>query len=175
MPASNERIPNKPLSGSELKEIILKDVDFVLTRDGMLSHNIAFGRVSYEVRVSIHMDNPLYPEHISVILSRAASKQQVEANPSLSSIEPTPPLKNTSDVDVVFSEEIHREISSPNMARIEASMPVFKLNKNLDTGVVEEIPIKYSGDTVNPGEVGNKKVETRTVEDQSRKWGKSKK
>src|SRR2546429_7494529 len=118
MPISNERVPNRPLSGLELAKIIQKDVQDILSRDGMFTNNIAFARVSYEVRVSLHLDNPVYPEHISTTLSRPASKQQVEAQPELAAIE-TSPLKDPLSVEeLIASEERHREIQSPNMARV---------------------------------------------------------
>jgi hypothetical protein len=44
MGASHDRIPNKPLSGTELKAIILRDVAAILDRDGMYTNNIAFGQ-----------------------------------------------------------------------------------------------------------------------------------
>lgn len=166
MPPTNERIQNKPLSGVELKEIILKDFADMLDRDGMFSNNLGYPRVVYEVRLSLHLDNPLYPQHVSTRPSRPASKQQVEANSAMAAIE-SPPLNNP-DQDVVSSREVSAAIMSPNMARIEHDMPL----KNTVRG--DEKDVKYMGDKPSEEEqkaVGNTKTIKDTSEQQAVAWG----
>ena len=173
MPASNERVPNRHLSGTELREIIEKDVHSILTRDGMFSNHLGFARVAYEVRVSIHLDNPMYPHHVSTIESKKASIQQVDLNPALEAIE-TPPLHSTSGEEVLFSEELHRQILSPNAARVENDMPLTIDRRNLDTGAVEQVQQKFKGEPPDPAAVGNVKSDKNTTEDQRNRWGKQK-
>lgn len=174
MPASHERVPNRPLSGVELRKIIERDVNRILERDGMFTQNIAFGRVSYEVRVSIHMDNPMYPLHEANILSQPASKQEVEADPTLGALGKGP-LDNVSDDEALFSEEVHREIASPNVARLEAELPLIMEKRNMDTGVVEQKEVHYTGDVPDPATVGNVTTETQTINDQRAKWNRPRK
>lgn len=170
MPASHEQIPNKPLSGSELVEIIEKLVHKTLTKDGMFSQNIAFRRVSAEVRVSLHMDNPVYPEHVATALTQRASIQEIEANPQLAALE-APPLKlPLSGEETVFSEETHIEIASPNMARISNDMPIIQERRNLDTNQIDRKEVRYTGDLPDPATVGNTSTTTGTSVDQRQKW-----
>lgn len=172
MPSSLDRVPNTPLSGSELRQIIEKRVHEVLMRDGLFTQNIAFSRVSFEVRVSIHLDNPLYPEHISNVYSSIPSKQEVETLPQLGALEPPPLIEPTSDEEAVFSEELAETIASPNMARITNGLPIIVQKTNMDTGQIENKEIKYAnaGGSPDPMSVGNLIRETSTVEDQRTKW-----
>jgi len=62
VPTTTEVVSNRPLAGTELKEIILEDVKQMLDNDGMLSFHIAYGRVAYEVNIKLMMDNPAFPE-----------------------------------------------------------------------------------------------------------------
>jgi hypothetical protein len=170
MPASHERIPNRLLSGVELRTIILKDVQDILEKDGMFTNNIAFGRVAYEVRVSVHMDNPYYPEHVSTTLSRRASDQQIESNPGIDAIELGPLIEPLSDNDAVFSEERQRQIASPNLARAEHDLPIQIQKRNMQTGIVETHEQKFKGEFPDPAEVGNVVSDKTTIEDQRQKW-----
>lgn len=155
MPASNEGIRQKSLSGPELVKIIERDVHEMLTRDGMFNINIAFPRVSYEVRVTMHMDNPLYPTHVNSAFSRPASKQEVEKEPSLAAIETLPLQEPLTDEETVFAEERHREIASPNMARVEHELPLTVEKRNHDSGHFETKEITFKGDLPDPATVGN--------------------
>lgn len=170
MPASNERIKNRPLSGSELAKIIHNNVGDILARDGMFTSRLAYGRVSYEVRVTLHLDNPAYPEHVSRTLSRGPSDQQGEANPALLSIEAGMPLKDPSPDAVVVSTEVTATIQSPNVARIEHEMPLISQALNAN-GVREDVEIKYTGDKPDPIAAGNVAKIADVSEDQAAKMG----
>ena len=171
MPASHERVPNKALSGAELKEIIKKEVAKILDRDGMYSNNLAYGRVSFEVRVSLHLDNPRYPLHISEVLSRPASKQEVETEPDLAALI-SPPLEDESDDAVIVSTEEQVAIASPNVARIENDMPLTITTKDMDTGFPKEVQQKFKGSIPDPAEVGNVRKTVDSTQDQKNKWRK---
>lgn len=173
MPASHERVPNRPLSGPELVKIVEKDVHDLLSKDGMFSRNIAFSRVSYEVRVSLHLDNPVYPEHVAEVLSRTPSKQAVAKGDG--SVEVSPLAGSTTDEEIVFSQERHREIASPNMARVEADLPLMVEYKNLDTGQIEQREQKFKGESPDPLSVKNLTKDTDTTEAQRTKWKKPRK
>lgn len=175
MPASHEKIPNRPLAGNELVQIIERDVHDILTRDGMFTQNIAFGRVSYEIRVSLHLDNPLYPQHVSTVMSRPASKQQIAADPALAAVEYGPLVDPLTEDETVFAQERHREIQSPNAARVENGMPLILEKKNLDTGAVEQVQQMYKGDMPDPLSVGNLIRDDGVSDDQRQKWDKPKK
>jgi len=154
MPASHEKIPNRALSGYELAQIIKKKVDEKLSRDGMFTVNIAYERVSFEVMVTVHMDNPHYPQHVSQILSTGPSKQEVAKNPELGSLE-TFPLSGNLEDEIVFGEETKVVIQSPNMARVENDLPILEQKLDLGTGQLKNRNIMYKGDMPDPAEVGN--------------------
>lgn len=91
MPTKSETAINRALSAAELSTILRRDFDALLARDGMLSSStIAFGRVAYEIRITLHLANPAYPEHRAAAVSRRFSRQEVSADPILAVVEPPP-------------------------------------------------------------------------------------
>lgn len=174
MPASHEKLPNRNLSGPELASIIKKDVSNIIDRDGMFNNNISYARVSYEVRVSLHVDNPIYPMHVSTTQSRKASIQQVEADPQLMAIETAPLKEPLTQEEVVVSTERSRTISSPNASRVEHDMPLIHTVKDPQSGYVDK-EINYSGDKPDPASVGNVSSDKDTTEEQRTAWGRPKK
>jgi hypothetical protein len=92
MPARQELAANRPLRGDELAKIILADVTEVLARDCMMTSRVAYGRIAYEIKVVLHMDNPAFKESETVVKSKPASDNMVEARPELAAIEGAPPL-----------------------------------------------------------------------------------
>lgn len=151
---SREVIPNKGLSGLEVAEIIKNRVGFILDRDGFLSNNRSFGRFSFEVKVTLHFDNFLYPEHVALIKPEAMSKQQLTANPGLAAMEPTIPLPNPSGDDEVSATETVDIIQSPNGARLEHDLPI-QVQYRDSSGNQAIKDIKYDGDKPTPESVGN--------------------
>jgi hypothetical protein len=92
MPARQELVANRPLRGDELAKIILADVTDILARDCMMTSRVAYGRIAYEIKVVLHMDNPAFKESETVIRAKAPSDNMVEARPELAAIEGGPPL-----------------------------------------------------------------------------------
>lgn len=174
MPATYERIPNRNLSGPELAAIIIKDVQDIISRDGMFNLNISYGRVSYEVRISLHMDNPIYPQHITTVLSKGPSVQEAAASPQLTALEPPPLKAPLTEGEAVSSTEKHRVIMSPNMSRIENDMPLIQSVRDPQLGPVDK-EVKYTGDKPDPASVGNATTEKDTTEQQRATWGLPKK
>src|ERR1700677_244414 len=91
-PARQELVANRPLRGDELAKIILADVTEILARDCMMTSRVAYGRIAYEIKVVLHMDNPAFKESETVVKSKPASDNMVEARPELAAIEGAPPL-----------------------------------------------------------------------------------
>jgi hypothetical protein len=140
-PTSAELVSNKPLSGTELGNIIRKDVDRLLADDSMLGSLVAYGRVSYEVRVTLHMDNYSYPTHVTSVHSRRAAKDQ----PDLTAIESGLPLAKPSPTSIVSAHETHRDITSPNVSRIEHGLPVEILRRD-GAGQTQSESVHYPPD-----------------------------
>lgn len=129
MPTSKELVANKPLAGSDLAKIILADVTDMLDRDGLLSGHIAYYRASYEVRVTLHFDNPSMRESSSAATSRAQARDKVTADSTLAAIEPFP-LADPSAESILAATERHREIESANGARMDFGLPIDILSKD---------------------------------------------
>lgn len=111
MPLSTERVPNTPLSGVELQELILKRIEEVLSRDGLFSPYVAFGRVGWEATVRLHLDNPTYREHLATIQSHQGQGSSV-------------PLSGASEESSVVAFKVEDSVESPNLARAAAGMPI---------------------------------------------------
>ena len=124
MPTSKEVVSNKALSGAELSTIILADATRLLADHGLLSGQMAFSRVAYELRLTLHLDLPSMPSATDSVRSSPRSTNDVAHSPSLAAIEAVPPLASPSDSAIFTSDELHRTIASPNVARLEHSLPI---------------------------------------------------
>ncbi len=145
-PTQREIVAQRPLKSTELAQIILDDVKDILSTNGMTTGQIAYGRVAYEIRVTLHIDNPAYPTDTTIVRSKGRSGQQKEETPELVAIEPGP-LKDTTDEAFLSSTERHRDIQSPNAARVEHSLPITVLRREQDGQTREEL-VTYSADAL---------------------------
>lgn len=139
MPLSTETVPNLPLTGKELAELIIKDLKARLDADGMFTEYVGYGRVSYEVGVTIRTANWHYPVHTSTKRSKAPGTGELEKNPKLSAIEGHPLGDAPGTVELKTSRG--RKIESPNRARLENDMPV-KVS-SYEHGRVMERELRY--------------------------------
>jgi hypothetical protein len=123
VPTSKEVVSNKSLSGLELASIILADASRMLEGNGLLSGHMAFGRVSYDLTLTLHLDLPQMPESSDSVRSRQRADDEVRAKPELGAIEPMP-LENATGGAVIDGSLVTRIIDSPNLARIEHGLPI---------------------------------------------------
>ena len=114
MPPAGERVNPVPLSGSELKRIILKDVEDVMSRDCVLSGVSAFGRVSYEVTVKLHFENLSFPESSLKVVSRVPTAQEAAADPGRANVEGEPPLADKKTWHCTISGDTLKLDGEPN-------------------------------------------------------------
>lgn len=122
-PTSRELVSNKSLAGPELAAIILADVSRMLAENGLLNSQMAYPRVAYDLRLTLHMEMQAMPTATEHVVSRNASVQQQEANPALAALEPFPLASPAPDA-ILDAHALSRDIASPNVARIEHSLPV---------------------------------------------------
>jgi hypothetical protein len=138
---AKEIVGNQGLSGKEMGQIILKDVARVLEQDGICgSPIIAFQRLSYEVRVTLHLDNPYHPLH-DIVVEAARNPEQRFINP---------PLNNPSEESYLSVIERQREITSANAARVENGLPIEFYHTGTDGKLVKE-SVVYPPDTLPEG------------------------
>jgi hypothetical protein len=138
-PTSRELVSNKALQGTELSQIILADVARMLQDNGLLSGQTAYPRIAYELRLTLHLGLPAIPVSVDAVRSRPAADDAVARTPALAALEPGPTLAPPPPTDdatsvapdgpdaaptVFQSTQLVRDIDSPNLARIEHSLPI---------------------------------------------------
>ena len=133
MPLSTEFVVNKPLTGDELRKIIVSDLDDLLAKDGMFNSHIAYGRVGYTVSVELKLANPSYPEHKT---QGGPSKIEgaIEGRTLI-------PLEGEDRIGARITR--NREVRSPNVARVANGLPV-NVQTRQDGKVVEKA-LNYTG------------------------------
>lgn len=143
MTIAREIITNTALSGAELKTILRNDFERQLQNEGMLQDYAAFGRVAYEIRLTLHTDNHIFPESVSITRSQPVAKNVIaggardsEGNtmapaPQLASVEKFPLTEPSSDASM-GATELHRSIDSPNAERLRNGIPVPVMVDNAD-------------------------------------------
>lgn len=146
MPTSSERVPNRPLSGAELKVILRRDFDRLLANDGLLSDYVAYGRVAYTIVLRKHLDNLIRPEGSSIAASAKASNAEVAAAPGMAALE-TPPLASPSAGAVDHTSTLDRRVASPNAERLREGMPIPVERKQQDgTTITEQVSYPRDAD-----------------------------
>lgn len=151
-----EIVTNTPLSGAELKIILANDFLRLLQNEGMLQDYAAFGRCAYEIRLTLHTDNHMFPTTVSVQRSRPIARNIIAGGmvteegavmapaPQLTAIE-SMPLENPSGDASMGATELHRSIDSPNAERLRNELPVPVMVDNQD-GSKRPETIKYPKD-----------------------------
>jgi len=133
MPTGTEKVVNKALSGLELKDILRQDFERVLGGEGLLSDYIAYGRISYDITLRLHLDNPMMPESKMTIASKPSHDQPtVEAAP----------LKDVSPEAVAAGQNLNRKIYSPNEERLRHGLPLPVITRGPD-GTTQTEQVKY--------------------------------
>lgn len=148
-PTQREIVAQRPLQGAELSKIIIADVTRVLADSGMFCGHVAYGRCAYEVRVILHLDNPAYPTVTETARSAPYPRDVTEGEhgqPELASVERLP-LRDTSDDAYLAADELHREIASPNAARVEHGLPITVIRRDQNSETREEL-VTYDKSTL---------------------------
>jgi hypothetical protein len=156
MPLANESVVNKALSGMEVREIIKADFDRLLDAEGLLSHYMAYGRISYDLTLRLHLDNPMMRESSVTIASKPQAGTPIEA----------PPLADTTNKSVASGQNVHRDINSPNAERLRHGLPLPVVTRGPD-GTTQTEMVKYPPQPdLGPGEV----TVTDTTKDVRTAW-----
>lgn len=164
MPTGKDVVPNRPLAGHELKQIMQKDFDSMLNGDGMFSAHMGFRRVAYEISIKLHLDNPMHPEHKNKRVSKDPAKNEVPPKSDIKAY----PLQDPNDDTVATGVTRTRQIESPNAARIEFELPVETQHMDRQTGEIKSKPVVYDKVGVTPTKVNDKDISSAAQQD----WGK---
>lgn len=123
MPATNEKIVNRALSGTELKSYLQEVFNKLLANEGMLSEHIAFGRVGGSIKLTLHLDNAYFPE----------SSSTIEFGDKV-------PLENPSAEAELAEQTATFKMDNPNAERVRLGLKVPVETKQLDgTRQIEHI------------------------------------
>ena len=160
-----ETVPNSPLSGGDVKKIILRHFEDLLANEGLLSEHIAYGRVAFTLSLALHMANPMHPQSRIAYDSRPVARNIVAHDPALAAIEPVP-LANPGPDSLVHASERTVHITSPNEERRRHGLPVMVERRQQD-GTKTTEPVIYPPDP----NLAPPSVESRdTTEAMRAKW-----
>lgn len=144
MPTSNEVIPNRPLSGTELKRILTAKFAEMLDRDGLLSSNVGFGRLGYRLRADLYLDLPSQPQHRITVESAPPARNERQRDGDIPLDQRQPPEFDDPTPDAVaISRSAEGKVESPNRARIENRIPVQVTSRDPETGIHKTREITY--------------------------------
>lgn len=166
MTTDKEAVVNKALSGTELRELLLRDFLKLLDGDGMLTNQTAYGRASYDIRYRIHVDNTMQRKHESATSSRPEARNHMAKQPGLEAVE-TAPLLNPSPESIVTGTELTRTITSPNAERLNAGLPLTVDTREQDGSKVQK-PVTYP--VPEPGEVAEDVTVVDTTAQVRKDW-----
>ena len=163
MPTAKESAVNRPLSGKELRARILADCTRLVDACGELQSYMAFGRVAYTLKLTLHLDNMINPESTTTLPASAVSDEERKSAPAMSALEGAVPLVNPSPDAIRAEHSVERRISSPNAERVRLGLPVPVDRKQQDgTTVTEEI--KYPDDMAKDVGAGDVSVDGKRAE-----------
>jgi len=78
MPTGREVVPNKSLTGSEIRELLRLDFERLMDNEAMLNGYLAYPRIAWIIGLELQMDNALAPRSYIEVMSRPVA-HNVEA------------------------------------------------------------------------------------------------
>jgi len=153
MPTTNEKIVNRPLSGSEMKSYLLSIAQKLVDAEGLLSEHIAFGKVGGEMKLTLKLDNAYFPESVTKI--------------EFTKEDPDAPVTNENELG---EQTASFTMDNPNAERVRLGLPVPVETKQLD-GTRQVEHIKYPEEMVEDLPPQQVIISDTTVEVKKR-WGK---
>lgn len=115
MPLSNEAIPNSPLTGPELRDVVLLYLRRQMENDWVFNAGTSYPRVAFSVTVEFHFVNPHFSKHELHV--RAPIEGAIEGAPPLKEIGP-------GDTQLVDAFRFDVSVENPNLTRVDAEMPI---------------------------------------------------
>ncbi len=112
MPLSSEKVENKPLNGSEIKDLIGHLIRKALDAEWAFSPGAAYPRIGFECTLKFHFLSPSMPKVTPII--------RIEAP-----LEPAPlrDVPEGSDQGVL-ALKIEHMVENPNLERVHAGIPI---------------------------------------------------
>jgi hypothetical protein len=112
MPLKSQTLPNKALTGEELRHILVKNFDKMLANDYAFMRTIAYSRVAVTLSATMHLGQPK-----EVHVTRSYTKAD-------GVIEGEVPLVEPDDAAVLIGLERDVVLDNPNLARVHHDLPI---------------------------------------------------
>ncbi len=149
MPTSKELVSNRPLTGAELRALLIKDFAAALDRDGMFQDRMAYARIGYKISIDLHLDNPHYDSHRLELNSGIPARNQRDV--VRRNVVPAP-ITDATDNALVWGLEAARTIDSPNQIRVDQGMALTATRRDTKTGQMIEEAIHVDNQGAEPTE-----------------------
>lgn len=163
-PTASEKVPNRALSATELRQLLSTDFERLLDNLSLLQSCSSFARVGWDLRIAIHIDNAMQGEHGIQDRSRAVAGNIIngstgatpasrrEPRPELAAVT-TIPVPDASDSAQLEAKSLHRDVDSPNVERLRNGLPVPIERRQADSTTVLEHVTYPPDDTLGDGAV----------------------
>lgn len=115
MPLSNDTLPQKPLNGQELKEIIVAKFRDALDKDCMFLNTVTYARVAFTAMVTVHTSHPAMREFEVRTRTRPSADLGYEGEV---------PLKDPPPDAQLVALERTVDLENPNLERVHAGLPI---------------------------------------------------
>lgn len=115
MPLSDTTLPNKPLNGQELKEIIVAKFRDALDKDCMFLPTVTYARVAFTALVTVHTSHPAMREFEVRTRARPSADLPYEGEV---------PLKDPPPGAQLVALERTVDLENPNLERVHAGLPI---------------------------------------------------
>lgn len=114
MDLSTDKIANKMLTGTELKECAVAEFRAMLERDYMFTNKVAFKRVAFTLGATFHFSYPSPADY--KLYSRTKKEGALEGEVPLANVDP--------DDSEVVALERDVNLDNPNLARVQHDLPI---------------------------------------------------
>jgi hypothetical protein len=151
MPVASERVPNRSLSTTELRQLLVADFTRLLDNISLLGSCTSFARISWDIQLSLHGDSGIDQTTKTGLKSRPVAHNIISGGKLDEQRRPMPPrpelavvgdmpLPSPSPVARFESRLLSRDIDSPNAERLRAGLPVpIERRQNDGTTIVENV------------------------------------
>ena len=89
-PTKSEMVANRALSGEEVKELMLADFVRLISQESLLKPHLAYGRISWRIRYTLHTGNQIMDDIGSEIDSKPEGSNITAAIPEIAAKESYP-------------------------------------------------------------------------------------
>lgn len=163
-PTASEKVPNRALSATELRQLLSTDFERLLDNLSLLQSCSSFARVGWDLRIAIHIDNAMQGEHSIQDRSKpvagniingssgATPASRREPRPQLAAVTMIP-IPDASDSAQLEAKSLHRDVDSPNVERLRNGLPVPIERRQADSTTVLEQVTYPPDDTLGDGAV----------------------